>query len=139
MYIFRQKINKNFMQKKFRGFPCRIWGGYPCKICGDIPVNSKLITCKSYIFFNAISTCVPEVRNYGDFRQHVIPMIITCMLRGTPCDTGFSRNFYRGNICSAVIKSCHNSPVLQSILFEVKMGKKRVFNTWAILIVVQCR
>ena len=76
-----------------------MWG-YPCKICGDFPVNSKLITCKSYIFFNAISTCVPKVRNYGDFRQHVIPTIITCMLRGTPCDTGFTRNFYRGNICS---------------------------------------
>ena len=79
--------------------------GYPCKICGDFPVNSKLITCKSYIFFNAISTCVPKVRNYGDFRQHVIPTIITCMLRGTPCDTGFTRSFYRGNICSVTHKS----------------------------------
>ena len=84
--------NKNFMQKKFRGFPC--------KICGDFPVNSQLITCKSYILFNAISTCVPKVRNYGDFRQHVIPTVITCLLRGTPCDTGFSYTFYRGNICS---------------------------------------
>ena len=47
MYIFRQKKkNENFIQKKYRGFPCRIWGGYPCKICGDIPVNSKQITCK---------------------------------------------------------------------------------------------
>ena len=74
--------------------------GYPCKICGDFPVNSQLITCKSYILFNAISTCVPKVRNYGDFRQHVIPTVITCLLRGTPCDTGFSYTFYRGNICS---------------------------------------
>ena len=40
------------------------------------------------------------MRNYGDFRQHVIPVTITCMLRGTPCDTGFSYTFYRGNICS---------------------------------------
>ena len=76
--------------------------GYPCKICGDFPVNSQLITCKSYILFNAISTCVPKVRNYGDFRQHVIPTVITCLLRGTPCDTGFSYTFYRGNICSVV-------------------------------------
>ena len=74
--------------------------GYPCKICGDFPVNSQLITCKSYILFNAISTCVPKVRNYGDFRQHVIPTVITCLLWGTPCDTGFSYTFYRGNICS---------------------------------------
>ena len=83
--------------------------GYPCKICGEFPVNSKLITCKSYIFFNAISTCVPKVRNYGDFRQHVIPTIITCMLRGTPCDTGFTRKFYRGNICSVgtISKNLH--------------------------------
>ena len=43
------------------------------RICGDFPVNSKLITCNSYIFFNAISTCVPGVRNYGNFKQHVIP------------------------------------------------------------------
>ena len=77
--------------------------GYPCKICGDFPVNSQLITCKSYILFNAISTCVPKVRNYGDFRQHVIPTVITCLLRGTPCDTGFSYTFYRGNICSVQV------------------------------------
>ena len=83
------------MQKKFKGFPCRI--------CGDFPVNSQLITCKSYILFNAISTCVPKVRNYGDFRQHVIPTVITCLLRGTPCDTGFSYTFYRGNICSVTL------------------------------------
>ena len=52
-----------------------------------------------------MSACVPKVRNYGDFRQHVIPAIITCMLRGTPCDTWFTRNFYRGNICSVPFKS----------------------------------
>ena len=67
---------------------------------GDFPVNSQLITCKSYILFNAISTCVPKVRNYGDFRQHVIPTIITCMLRGTPCYTGIYYTFYGENICS---------------------------------------
>ena len=77
--------------------------GYPCKICGDFPVNSQLITCKSYILFNVISTCVPKVRNYGDFRQHAIPVTIMCMLRGTPCYTGIYYTFYRGNICSVVL------------------------------------
>ena len=103
MYIFRQKKRmKILFKKKYRGFPCRIWGGYPSKICGDIPVNSKQITCKWCIFFKAISTCIPEVRNYGDFRQHVIPMIITCMLRGTPCDTGISYTFCGEKICSVL-------------------------------------
>ena len=37
------------------------------RICGDFPVNSKLIPCNAYIFFfHAISTCGPEVKNYGD-------------------------------------------------------------------------
>ena len=98
-----KKKEWKFYTKKYRGFPCRILGGYPCKICGDIPVNSKQITCKWCIFFKAISTCTPEVRNYGDFRQHVIPTIITCMLRGTPCYTGFSYTFNGENICSVVI------------------------------------
>ena len=35
-----------------------------------------------------------------DIRQHVIPMIITCTLPGTPCDTWFPRTFYGGKICS---------------------------------------
>ena len=45
----------------------------------------------------------PKVRNYGDFRQHVIPTIIMCMLRGTPCYTGISYTFYGENICSVVL------------------------------------
>ena len=32
--------------------------------------------------------------------MHVIPMIITCMLQGTLCDTGIPCTFYGGNICS---------------------------------------
>ena len=36
----------------------------------------------------------------GIFRQHVIPMIITCMLQGTLCDMGIPRTFYGGNIYS---------------------------------------
>ena len=31
--------------------------------------------------------CVPKVRNCGDFKQGVIPVIITCMLQGIWCDT----------------------------------------------------
>ena len=38
----------------------------------------------------------------GDFRQHVIPMIITCMLQGTPCDTGFPCTLYGEIFCSLV-------------------------------------
>ena len=30
--------------------------------------------------------------------MHIIPMIITCMLQGTLCDTGIPRTFYGGNI-----------------------------------------
>jgi hypothetical protein len=40
------------------------------------------------------------VRNYGDFRQCVIPIPITCILQGTPCDTGIPYTFYGENICS---------------------------------------
>ena len=39
----------------------------------------------------------------GISRQHVIPMIITCMLQGTLCDTGIPRTFYGGNIFSVGI------------------------------------
>ena len=35
--------------------------------------------------------------------MHVIPMIITCMLQGTLCDTGIPCTFYGGNICSVVV------------------------------------
>ena len=31
---------------------------------------------------------------------HAIPMMITCMLQGTLCDTGIPRTFYGENICS---------------------------------------
>ena len=78
---------------------------FPCRICGDLPVNSKLITCKAYIYFSAISTCISKLRIYGDFRQHVIPTVIMCLLRGTPCYTGFSYNFYGENICSVFFDS----------------------------------
>ena len=42
---------------------------------------------------------------------HAIPMMITCMLQGTLCDTGIPRTFYGENICSekypfANVKTC---------------------------------
>ena len=37
---------------------------------------------------------------WRDFRQHVIPTKITCMLLGTLCNMGFPRTFYGGKICS---------------------------------------
>jgi uncharacterized membrane protein len=33
---------------------------------------------------------------------HAIPMMITCILQGTLCDTGIPCTFYGENICSAV-------------------------------------
>ena len=40
-----------------------------------------------------------------------IPMIITCLLQGTLCDTGIPRTFYGGKICSVpmLIISCQKS------------------------------
>ena len=38
------------------------------------------------------------------FRQHVIPIIITCILQGTLCNTGIPRTFYGGKICSVLLK-----------------------------------
>ena len=57
--------------------------------------------------------------------MHVIPMIITCMLQGTLCDTGIPRTFYGGNICSVVCKitELQISVCQISMLLEVKLGK----------------
>ena len=105
-FCFRKKITIaffsiryifSFIETRKTAATANIFDG---KSCGDFPVNSKLVTCKAYIFFHAISTCVSWGRNYGDFRQHVIPTIITFMLRGTPCYTGISYTFYGENICS---------------------------------------
>ena len=70
------------------------------RICRDFPVNSKVITCNAYLFFSCnIYMCI-QSENYGDFRQCVIPITITCTLQGTPCNTGIPHTFYGGNICS---------------------------------------
>jgi hypothetical protein len=71
------------------------------RIWGDFRVNFKVITCNAYIFFSYnIYLCSTYVRTYGDFRRCVIPIPITCILQGTPCDTGIPNTFYRQNICS---------------------------------------
>ena len=36
-----------------------------------------------------------------------IPMIITCLLQGTLCDTGIPRTFYGGKICSVKEITAH--------------------------------
>ena len=36
---------------------------------------------------------------------HAIPMMITCMLQGTLCDTGIPRTLYGENICSVFLFS----------------------------------
>ena len=43
--------------------------------------------------------------------MHVIPMIITCMLQGTLCNTGIPCTFYGENICS-VAQTCYYDPNL---------------------------
>ena len=40
-----------------------------------------------------------------DFRRTCIPVIITCTLQGTFCNTGIPCTFYGGKICSAWINS----------------------------------
>ena len=63
-----------------------------------------------------------EIMGISD--MHVIPMIITCMLQGTLCDTGIPCTFYGGNICSVPMyhivktffidaKNCSNSTYYQ--------------------------
>ena len=77
------------------------------------PVNSKLITCKVYIFFNAISTCVPKVRNYGDFRRNY--MHVT----GYPVWHGDSLHFLWGKHLQCMWKTSTNSLVTCCSKWEV--------------------
>ena len=54
--------------------------------------------------------------------MHVIPMIVTCMLQGTLCDTGIPRTFYGGNICSVVFARYVRkkiNPLYQSLANEL--------------------
>ena len=76
------------------------------RIWGDFPVTFKVITCNAYLFFFIQYLLVYIKRNYGDFRQCVIPIPIKCILQGTPCDTGIPYTFYGENICSAVLSFC---------------------------------
>ena len=54
----------------------------------------------AYILFKAISTCVPKVRNYADFRHTCNPHDNYMLITGYTCDTGIPRTFYGGKICS---------------------------------------
>ena len=49
-----------------------------------------------------------------------IPMIITCLLQGTLCDTGIPRTFYGGKICS--VECCWNASKIKSCL-EISLTK----------------
>ena len=55
----------------------------------------------------------------GISAMHVIPMIITCMLQGTLCDTGIPRTFYGGNICSVAtfLRLKSNTTIPRDFLF----------------------
>jgi hypothetical protein len=57
----------------------------------DVQKQDKFHTLNQDFFFSNF-----PYNFCGDFRQHVIPMIITCTLQGTPCDTGFPAHFMGG-------------------------------------------
>ena len=82
-----------------------------------------------------LSTCVPKVRNYGDFRQCVIPDIITCMLQGTRCDTGIPNTFYGENICSVGTKMANKFNNFEK--FDRKKSNSPIFLSSDLLITSQ--
>ena len=110
-----------------------LWGfpalnvGKPCNklIFGDIlqgfPVNFKLIACKVYIFFPLqFLHAYLKWEIMGITGIPAIPMMITCMLQGTLCDTGIPCTFYGGNVCSAasrhsVVDASSNSKFLSLV------------------------
>ena len=57
---------------------------------------------------------------------HAIPMMITCMLQGTLCDTGIPCTFYGGNICSVnksgILVRLRYSLSILGQLVEICMG-----------------
>ena len=87
------------------------------------PVNLKLITCKVYIytFFSiAISTSLPKVRNYGDFRHACNPhdnyMHVTWNTlrhRDTQHFLGGKRLQCRGPLTQILRKAFFSSPKIQ--------------------------
>ena len=50
-----------------------------------------------------------------------IPMIITCLLQGTLCDTGIPRTFYGGKICSVQYVLLTN----KALLFFISLIKSK--------------
>jgi hypothetical protein len=52
---------------------------------------------------------------------NAIPMMITCMLQGTFCNTGIPRTFYGGNICSVDTKS-----LLKSFKFQTQISYENI-------------
>ena len=45
------------------------------------------------------------MKNFGDFRPCVIPIPITCILQGTPCNTRIPYNFYGENVFSVMFEA----------------------------------
>ena len=62
------------------------------------------------------------MRNYGDFRQCVIPIPITCILQGTLCDTGIPYTFYGENICSVLLSVLRENFLFSMYLYHVQHG-----------------
>ena len=55
---------------------------------------------------------------------YVIPMIITCMLQGTLCDTGIPCTFYGENICSVGELESRDTKVLTVLEIKSMMLKQ---------------
>ena len=61
----------------------------------SINVEGGFLFCGGWNFSKSVSLGPTFIRE-----MRVFPVIFTCMLWGTPWNTGFSYTFYRGNICS---------------------------------------
>ena len=60
---------------------------------------------------------------------HAIPMMITCMLQGTLCDTGIPCTFYGENICSVYRSKFHtNSLGLTFEMLRMGISSNKLFN-----------
>ena len=71
---------------KLRGKPCIAFIFQQFQLIssefrGEFPVKSKVITCKNTYSFSCNIYMCSQSENYGDFRQCVIPVTITCTLQ----------------------------------------------------------
>ena len=77
---------------KLRGKPCIAFIFQQFQLIssecpGEFPVKSKVITCKNTYSFSCNIYMCSQSENYGDFRQCVIPVTITCTLQAGAVST----------------------------------------------------